>query len=499
MMRRCRPHAPLRPQLRPESRARWQRALSTQGFRLNTGQPTPTVPQPDATARSADSTFSRAVENPLVRGGLAIGAGLITGNLIGFFRVALTAYLLGTHSAADALAVAVGPIDTLNSVLINTMVFAFVPMLTERNGAARAALFRKLSHVFVRVFFLLAVSIMAFAPWLIRVLAPGLDANYVGAAITILRIASLSSLAAGTAALHSAFLFTHRRFGPTAFYQALLNTFTIVAALSFWRFIGVYGFAIGYTVGAWVQLAVVYLAARANLQVERASEPEVHWRDLLAKPASFLIYAGLLALNVIVTRAYATHAGTGMAAALDYSMRCLNVPLAYLINPVSNSLLPEIARLRSRFQLRQAFRLIDKTIALVALAAVAGCAVGIALREPLIRLLFERGSFTAQSTRVVSAVFLGFAPSLIGWSLLELTSRSLFALDRPWLPLRAVAIPVIFNLAFVLLVRKPEPQWIGVGASLGFLIAFLLLFALMRMSRRRWLEQSGGGSALETV
>ena len=91
-----------------------------------------------------------------MRGGLTISAGLITGNLIGFFRVALTAYLLGTHSAADALAVAVGPIDTLNSVLINTMVFAFVPMLTEREGAARVALFRKLTRLFARVFFLLA-------------------------------------------------------------------------------------------------------------------------------------------------------------------------------------------------------------------------------------------------------------------------------------------------------------------------------------------------------
>jgi putative peptidoglycan lipid II flippase len=190
-----------------------------------------------------------------------------------------------------------------------------------------------------------------------------------------------------------------------------------------------------------------------------------------------------------------------MAAALDYSMRCLTVPLAYLITPVSNSLLPEIARLRSRFQFRQAFRLMDKTIALVALVAVAGCAVGIALREPLISLLFERGSFTAQSTRLVSAVFLGFAPSLIGWSLLELTSRSLFALDRPQLPLRAVAIPVIFNLAFVMLVRAPEPQWIGLGASLGFLIAFLLLFSLVRINRQRWLDESAGASqpALETV
>jgi len=208
--------------------------------------------------------LGRAVESPLVRGGLAISAGLITGNLIGFFRVALTAYLLGTHSAADALAVAVGPIDTMNSVLINTMVFAFVPMLTEREGAARAALFRRLNQVFSRVFFVLAISMILGAPWLIRVLAPGLDANYVPTAVALLRIASLSCFAAGTAALHAAFLFTHRRFAPSAFYQAWLNLFTVIGALSLWRVLGVYGFAIGFSVGAWVHLAVVYFAARSG-------------------------------------------------------------------------------------------------------------------------------------------------------------------------------------------------------------------------------------------
>src|SRR2546427_5440054 len=41
--------------------------------------------------------------------------------------------------------------DTLNSVLINTMIFAFVPMLTEREDAARVALFRRLNLVFTRV------------------------------------------------------------------------------------------------------------------------------------------------------------------------------------------------------------------------------------------------------------------------------------------------------------------------------------------------------------
>ena len=45
-------------------------------------------------------------------------------------------------------------------------------------------------------------------------------------------------------------------------------------------------------------------------------------------------------------------------------------------------------------------------------------------------------------------------------------------------------------LALTLLVRSPEPRWIGAGASLGFLIAFLLLFSLMKGDRHRWMEHA---------
>ena len=82
--------------------------------------------------------LTRAVESPLVRGGLTIVAGVLTGNVLGVFRVALIAYLLGTHSHADSLAVALGPLDTLNSVLINSVIFAFVPMLTAARRRASA-------------------------------------------------------------------------------------------------------------------------------------------------------------------------------------------------------------------------------------------------------------------------------------------------------------------------------------------------------------------------
>jgi putative peptidoglycan lipid II flippase len=438
---------------------------------------------------SLESKVARAAGHPLVRGGLTIAAGIVAGNILGFFRSALAAYLLGTHSEADSLAVAISPIDTLNQALISTIVFAFVPVLTEMRGPDRAALLLRIGRVFRRFFLFLTAAILVFAPQLVRVLAPGLPPAYLPQATTILRIGALSTVAVGSAAVLSALLYTDRRFAPSAFHQATLNLLTIVGAVALWRPLGVYGFAIGYAVGAWTQFAFVYLAARRDLPAVSTTMSPIHWRELLSKPAAILVYSSFVALNIMATRAYATHVGPGTAAAIDYSLRCVGVPLTFLVSPISNSLLPEIARLRSLFRLPEAFRLIDRAIAVAGLASVTACAVGIALREPIIALVFQRGNFTAESTRLVSAVFLGLVPSLIGWSLLDITARSLFALDRSWLAAAASAVPVLINLAILLGMHNLKPEFICVGASLGLFCAFALLFTGVRIRRVKWLAE----------
>lgn len=210
-------------------------------------------------------------------------------------------------------------------------------------------------------------------------------------------------------------------------------------------------------------------------------------REAIAKPGMFLLYAGLLASNIIVTRAFATHAGPGMAAAFDYCMRCVSVVIAYLVYPISNSLLPEIARLRGIGDPKKAYRLIDKSVGWMTAGAVLSCVAAVVLRTPVISILFERGSFTAQSTQLVSGVFLGLAPSLIGWSLLDLISRSFFAMDRPKLPAIAALLPVSVNVVVMMWLRAEnnlQPSHLGWGASAGLLAGFTALFAMIHLRKK---------------
>jgi putative peptidoglycan lipid II flippase len=363
-------------------------------------------------------------------------------------------------------------------------------MLAAASEENRPALFRSLHRFFSWVFLALGAILIAAAPWIMPALAPGLDPQFFGSAVLLLRIFAVSTLAVGTAALYSALLYTDRRFAPAAFYQAAINTCTIVGALALWKVLGIYAFALGYTAGSFVQLGIVFIATRRELAGRHASGgPVLLWREILAKPAFFVIYATGLGLNITFTRAWATHAGPGMAAALDYCMRGVSVPLAILVNPISNSLLPEIARLRTLFRWREAFRLIDRTIALTALVAVGGCGFALVFRQPVIALLFQRGSFTAESTLLVSAVFLGLAPSLVGWSLMEVAARSLFALERPWAPVIAASVPILVNVAVTFGWHTHQPQWIGLGASIGLFLGFVTLFVLAHSGRRRWLAE----------
>lgn len=417
-----------------------------------------------------------------------MGAGILVGNVTGFFRVAVAAYLLGTHARADALAVSMGPLDNLNSVIINTMLFAFVPMLMLRAEGERMAVFRRAGRIFASILAAASAAVAIFAGPLASVLGPGLAAPQHRETEQLIRCLAPATAFAGGSAIFSALLYTERRFIVPVLYQSILNACTIAGALLLWKDLGVIGFGIGYTTGAAMNLIVVWIAS-GDLRSREAGETGIPLLEILSKPGLFMLYAGLISLNIVVTRAYATHGGPGMAAALEYAMRCLNVGVAYLVLPVAHSLLPEIARLRGAGQNARAYRLIDRSVALMAAAAVFSCAVSILLRAPIIAILFQRGSFNAESTRLVADVFLGFAPSLIGWTLMDLMSRCLFALDRPKMPTAAAFIPVAVNLSVMIFLRgrhalAGNPAILGVGATSGLMTGFIVLFALIHIRRR---------------
>lgn len=421
----------------------------------------------------------RISERKVLQGGLVVGAGLLAGQALGFVRQAVIAYLLGTGSQADAIAVAFAPVDLWWAVLSTTLIFGLGPLL-----ASQPAPFQDLRRQVLRVALASTAVFLLFAPGIVAMLAPGLPAETAALATRLLRITALAIPAVAWSCLLTTLLYSERRFAFPAFHQGTINLCTILAALALESHNHTStGFAVGYVAGAWIQLAAAHWIARRSVLARPYAPAAIDWSRLLAGPAPVLCYAALIGLNPVVTRALASTHGPGATAAFDYCLKLVGVPLALLVVPLSSSLLTEIAQFRLVEDRRNALGAITRAAVLTALGAAVVVFVMRSLSPWVVALLFERGQFSATSTSTVTSILSGFFPILIAWSVVDVVSRSLFALGRPRAPIAAAALALVINVAFSTFAPRLAIHWIGAGAILGFVAAAgFMIFHLRRHS-----------------
>ena len=79
--------------------------------------------------------------------------------------------------------------------------------------------------------------------------------------------------------------------------------------------------------------------------------------------------------------------------------------------------------------------------------------------EPIVRLVYERGDFDAESTRQVSEALFWFSFSLPFSGMTLLLTRSFFSLQRPWIPTQLAIWSLAVNAIVSLALYKP----LGIG------------------------------------
>jgi putative peptidoglycan lipid II flippase len=130
-------------------------------------------------------------------------------------------------------------------------------------------------------------------------------------------------------------------------------------------------------------------------------------------------------------------------------------------------------------QLRRTIRGYWKTILIASLPVMALLAI---VSEPLIRLLFQRGAFTADTTHAVTQVQLCYLPQIPFAVLVMLGYRVLSALDGNAVVLRISALNLLMNVGGNLLfMRLFGVQGIALSTSLMYLVAALATFVSIKV------------------
>ena len=120
----------------------------------------------------------------------------------------------------------------------------------------------------------------------------------------------------------------------------------------------------------------------------------------------------------------------------------------------------------------------------ISLLLIPSAAAFVALATPIVRLVYERGEFDAESTAQVSEALFWFSFSLPVSGITLLLTRSFFSLQRPWLPTRLAVWSLAVNIVVSLALYKP--MGIG-GVVLGTTVSNVVLCVLEARVLRRGL------------
>jgi putative peptidoglycan lipid II flippase len=109
----------------------------------------------------------------------------------------------------------------------------------------------------------------------------------------------------------------------------------------------------------------------------------------------------------------------------------------------------------------------------------------IVLATPITRLVYQRGTFTAHSTDLVSTALFWFAFSLPFAGINLLLSRCFFAVKKPWIPTRLAAVNMVVDVIVSIALYKP----LGIaGLVIGTAAANLVMTWLQFTRLRRGLQ-----------
>lgn len=398
-------------------------------------------------------------EGPVARMARAAGSVLLINlisRILGFLRDAAIAGRFGAGPATDAYMVAYTIPYFLQTILGMAFLTVMVPALTaymvrgEREEGWRVA--SALGTWTALLMSSLTVLGIAIAPKLVPLLAPGFPTEVQELTVKLTRILFFSLPFVGTGMLLSGILNAGHLFISPALAPAISNLIIIITALFFAQTGGIVGLAIG-TVISFMAFLLIQLPDLPRLGFRYVwglahGHPAVRQVGLYLPPVIFSLAVNQLYLAT--NRFFASHLAAGSITALDLGIRLVSLPLGVFVSAVSTAVFPALSEEAALGKRREMAHLTQRGLSLVAVMVVPATAGLIVLREPLVRLLFERGAFESRATAMTVEVVFYASWGLLAQAVQPILMRSFYALGDVLTPAAAGLISVGLNILFSL-------------------------------------------------
>jgi putative peptidoglycan lipid II flippase len=229
-------------------------------------------------------------------------------------------------------------------------------------------------------------------------------------------------------------------------------------------------------VAQWPSLRQIGFFATPTLEL---AHPGV--RDALRRMGPALIGMGVYYVDVVLARRFLSELGPGSQSYFGWALRLCDFPQGIFIMALQTAALPSLSRLAARGDREELGRTFAFGMRLTLFVALTATALLVALAEPIVVLLFQRGEFDAESVH-------GTARALVAQGLgiwLVAGVRQLvsvyYALGDTRTPVAVAAADLCVFVVLALLLRGRYGH-VGVGLAVtgSSAVQMLLLWRLLR-------------------
>ncbi|HUU62124.1 MAG TPA: lipid II flippase MurJ, partial [Acidimicrobiia bacterium] len=137
---------------------------------------------------------------------------------------------------------------------------------------------------------------------------------------------------------------------------------------------------------------------------------------------------------------------------LTFGRQVMLVPVGVIAQAAGLAAYPFLARLAAEGKLRELAEAVGRALRYIVVLSLAAAAGVMALSIPVVRALYERGSFDAADTAATAGTVVFFALGIPMWGVQQILARGFYAREQMWAPViigtlaTAAAVPIYWSL-----------------------------------------------------
>ena len=410
--------------------------------------------------------------------------GILVSRIFGFARDLLMASILGANIYSDIFFVAFKLPNLFRRIFAEgAFTQSFIPNFAQ---ARKKSLFTY--RIFIRFFlFLMVFSLIVtlFSNFFTRLIAIGFDEKNINLASTFVAINFYYLPLIFCVSFFAALLQYKNHFATTAFSTTLLNISIIIALLltrDLTKLEIVYALSYSVLIGGFLQVLahIVALKKRHLLRLFVVGYKLCKQNKRQDQQRVFYIsfYHAILGNSTAQISAFldtwlASFLASGSISYLYYGNRVFQLPLALFAIALSVGIFPKIAKMLKTGEEKRALEILKNSFWFLATLLALSMVGGLVLSDEIVKLLFQRGSFTVINAHYTSQVLSMYLIGLLPFGLSKIFSLWLYSKNQQKKAAKISLFSLISNVILSLLLIKP----LGVmGLALASSIAGFVLF-----------------------